>query len=43
MEKSALVIIDYEKAIENGFVELSKAMLKQAGKFKKTEDTQNAE
>ena len=26
MEKSALVIIDYEKAIENGFVELSKQL-----------------
>jgi hypothetical protein len=34
MERSALVIIDYDKAIENGFVELSQAMLKQAGKFK---------
>jgi hypothetical protein len=34
MERSALVIIDYDKAIENGFVEMSQAMLKQAGKFK---------
>jgi ParB-like chromosome segregation protein Spo0J len=34
MERSALVIIDYDKAIENGFVQLSQAMLKQAGKFK---------
>lgn len=33
MERSALVVIDYDKAIENGFVQLSKAMLKQAGKF----------
>lgn len=38
MEKSALVIIDYDKAIENGFVELSKAMMKQAGQFKKKEN-----
>lgn len=38
MERSALVIIDYDKAIENGFVELSQAMLKQAGQFKKSED-----
>jgi hypothetical protein len=34
MERSALVLIDYDKAIENGFVQLSQAMLKQAGKFK---------
>ena len=34
MERSALVIIDYDKAIENGFVELNQAILKQAGKFK---------
>ena len=27
MEKSALVIIDFEKAIENGFVELSKNII----------------
>ena len=33
MERSALVIIDYDKAIENGFVDLSKAMIKQAGNF----------
>lgn len=38
MERSALVIIDYDKAIENGFVELSQAMLKQAGKFKPKAD-----
>lgn len=30
MEKSALVIIDFDKAIENGFVKLSEAMLAQA-------------
>jgi hypothetical protein len=34
MERSALIVIDYDKAIENGFVELSEAMLKQAGRFK---------
>ena len=38
MEQSALVIIDYDKAIENGFVELTKAMLQQAGKFHRDED-----
>ena len=29
MEKSALVIIDFDKAIENGFVQLSEAMISQ--------------
>jgi ParB-like chromosome segregation protein Spo0J len=43
MERSALVIIDYDKAIENGFVELSQAMLKQAGKFKPKAGTDDAE
>ena len=43
MERSALVIIDYDKAIENGFVELSQAMLKQAGKFKLKAGTDNAQ
>jgi len=38
MERSALVIIDYDKAIENRFVQLSKAMLKHAGKFKSKGD-----
>ncbi|MDX2277752.1 MAG: ParB/Srx family N-terminal domain-containing protein [Hyphomonadaceae bacterium] len=31
MEKSALVIIDFDAAIENGFVKLSEAMMEQAG------------
>ena len=43
MERSALVIIDYDKAIENGFVELSQAMLKQAGKFKPKAGTDDAQ
>ena len=43
MERSALVIIDYDKAIEYGFVELSQAMLKQAGKFKPKAGTDDAE
>jgi hypothetical protein len=43
MERSALVIIDYDKAIENGFVELSQAMLKQAGKFKPKASTVDAQ
>lgn len=43
MERSALVIIDYDKAIENGFVELSQTMLKQAGKFKLKAGTDDAE
>jgi ParB-like chromosome segregation protein Spo0J len=43
MERSALVIIDYDKAIENGFVELSQAMLKQAGKFKPKADAEYAQ
>ena len=43
MERSALVIIDYDKAIEYGFVELSQSMLKQAGKFKPKAGTDDAE
>jgi len=43
MERSALVIIDYDKAIENGFVELSQAMLNQAGKFKPKASTEDAQ
>jgi len=34
MEQSALVIIDFDAAIENGFVELSKGMMKQVEKIK---------
>ena len=31
MERSALVIIDFDKAVENGFVSLSKALMEMAG------------
>jgi ParB-like chromosome segregation protein Spo0J len=43
MERSALVIIDYDKAIENGFVELSAAMMQQAGSFKAETEGDDAE
>lgn len=36
MERSALVIIDFDKAIENGFVKLTEAMMDQAEQSKAT-------
>ena len=34
MEQSALIIIDYDRAVEDGFVKLAKGMMEQAGKIK---------
>ena len=34
-ERSALVIIDFDRAVEDGFVKLSKEMMEQVGKIKK--------
>ena len=42
MERSALIIIDYDKAVENGFVHLSEAMMEQTGKFKSKSEQTNA-
>jgi len=34
MEQSALIIIDYDRAVEDGFVKLAKGMMEQVGKIK---------
>jgi len=34
MEQSALIIIDYDRAVEDGFVKLAEGMMKQVGKIK---------
>lgn len=42
MERSALVIIDFDQAIENGFVELCEAMISRVADFEHSPEANNA-